>query len=140
MGCCTSKQNRKLPITKHFVPRDTPEGQGQDVIQTSNELGLSKKDLDAMWVAFQSFDADGGGLISLDEFIVVAQLGICESFARLVFRMFDRDGSGEINFEEFLVSTWGLCTCSTALRCAVEQYNMGEQLLLVTLALSYMII
>ena len=115
MGCGGSKSTRAAPITKHFVPLSDREGQSSSVITLAESLGLTKSDLDSLWVVFQGFDQDGGGLISLDEFIVGAQLEICESFARLCFRIFDNDGSGTINFEEFVTSVWGLCTCDTAL-------------------------
>ena len=105
--------SRRKPVAKHFVVNPAIQGQGESVVKTCELLGIDKHDLDTLWRSFQRFDADGGGEISLDEFIVGCHLEICEAFARLVFRMFDSDHSGLCNFEEFLVSTWNLCSSTT---------------------------
>lgn len=110
MGCSGSKDP-----ARHFVVRDTPEGQGEEVLTLCDLLGLSRADLDKLWVCFQSLDADKGGAISLDEFIVLCELDICESYARQVFRIFDSDGSGEINFAEWLQAVWALCSSNPEL-------------------------
>ena len=53
--------------------------------------------------AFKSFDKDGGGSISIDEFkeAVDKEGQIPDSKWLAVFSEVDDDGSGEINFEEF---------------------------------------
>ena len=53
--------------------------------------------------AFKSFDKDGGGSISIDEFkeAVDKDGQIPDSKWQEVFAEVDDDGSGEINFEEF---------------------------------------
>jgi Ca2+-binding EF-hand superfamily protein len=107
MGCGTSKH-----IEQHFTP-NRREGQGQSVVRLAEELGLTKHELDVLYRLFQHYDADGGGSISLEEFIIGAKLDICDSFCRIVFRLFDDDGSGQMSFEEFVKSVWGLCTCTT---------------------------
>lgn len=65
---------------------------------------MSEAEIDKLWEAFQVFDEDGSGEISLDELgAVMRSLGQNPSKAQLqeMIQDVDVDGSGSIDFEEF---------------------------------------
>ena len=83
MGCGASYH----PSTPRFRSCDL-RGQGSDLLELAIGLGLTRTDLDKLWAAFQRFDMDQGGTISIDEFIVVGRLEQAETYGRLVFRLY----------------------------------------------------
>lgn len=86
-------------------------GQGQNVLQLAQRLGLSRADVNVVWKAFKKFDMDGGGTVDIEEFIVVGRLEHSEIVGKMLFRLMDKNYSNTLDFEEFLCAVWNVCSC-----------------------------
>ena len=85
----------------HFIPFSLlPQTSFSQVTRP----GLSRKDISDIREAFDLFDADGSGAISVDElYSAMESLGVeSKGTIQQVFTRFDKNRSGDIDFEEFV--------------------------------------
>ena len=64
--------------------------------------------MDEVRRAFETFDSDGSGSVSLKEAHALLQreLGFSEENTRHMMRVYDRNGDERLNFEEFIWFYW----------------------------------
>lgn len=88
-----------------FVPNNSIEGQGDEVLALQRKIKLSDKEINKYWAAFCKADKLHTGCIHIDDFHRHYQLEETP-FTKKVFSLMDSDGSGGINFYEYILAIW----------------------------------
>jgi Ca2+-binding EF-hand superfamily protein len=91
--------------TKQFVVNFRVEGQGEEILDVSRQLGLTENELNQYWTAFCKIDKDSRGQVTIDDFHSFYRIDET-LFSKKVFSLMDTDGSGLISFHEFVLSIW----------------------------------
>lgn len=92
MGCVGSiefQQDNSIP------------GRDEIAMETFDELGIIKSELDIFFTAFVDIDADNSGYIRGDEFFAYFRIEQT-SFNKRLFISMDTDNTGYLNFCEFV--------------------------------------
>lgn len=96
---------------KKFRVNESVPGQGSNVIVSAGKLKLLRSDVDKIYKGFCKLDADGSGLISVHEFVVMNQVQSA-TFGEMAFRVLDSNNSGKIDFLEYMIAVWNFCSLS----------------------------
>ena len=108
MGCSSSSGE----LTK-FKVNEFISGQGQRTVNIAKSLGITEKDLHALFKAFLSFDEvrlktghKQQGKEKVEDFFVMNHITTKEIAHHLAISLYSTNKTGVINFEEFVITSW----------------------------------
>ena len=109
MGCNSSSSGE---LTK-FKVNEFISGQGQRTVNIAKSLGVTDKDLNALFKAFVSFDEvrlktghKQQGKEKVEDFFVLNHITTKEIAHQLAISLYSTNKTGIINFEEFIITSW----------------------------------